>query len=380
MGNKKICFISHNATRSGAPIVLYNLVKWIKEHTQQEAQVWFIEGGEMLKDFETVCKVVLLEKKPRNSVQGFLHRGIKKITGDDLQLKSKLSKLRTFDLVVFNTVASFKILHLIKKTKSVRFAAWLHEQSYSIERWYMSLFTHEALSVMDEFIVVSSYIKDYLIDSYKINESIITILPPFIDTAQLSTIKREIENQTAKEDGSFFVGACGMQLWLKGPDLFLAVAASVKNKYPGIPIKFIWVGAESEMTSGIKYEIVKKELQDTVEFVGAKKNVIEYFQYFDLFLLTSREDSFPLVVMEACLLGKPVICFEGIGDITKIVRLIPANVAPYGDTDAIAERVLKYYNDKAMINKDGNILKAEVGQYDTQRIAPAMYEKLTRLL
>jgi glycosyltransferase involved in cell wall biosynthesis len=94
------------------------------------------------------------------------------------------------------------------------------------------------------------------------------------------------------------------------------------------------------------------------------------FREFDILLLPSREDPFPLVCLEAGLLGKPVICFEKAGGIPELLEDGGGRVVPYLDIDAMAEAV-KFYHDHPEIRQaDGNRLKEKAAQYDTRVLAP----------
>jgi glycosyltransferase involved in cell wall biosynthesis len=79
---------------------------------------------------------------------------------------------------------------------------------------------------------------------------------------------------------------------------------------PANRIKFVWVGYQSaEEYAQAVYEAEKLGLEKTVIFTGLKESPQDYYQLFDLFLLSSREDPFPLAALEAAALGKPLFCF-----------------------------------------------------------------------
>jgi glycosyltransferase involved in cell wall biosynthesis len=58
-----------------------------------------------------------------------------------------------------------------------------------------------------------------------------------------------------------------------------------------------------------------------------------------VFALVSREDPFPLVMLEAAFAGKPVVCFEGAGGAPEFVEPDAGFVVPYLDVGAMADRV-----------------------------------------
>jgi glycosyltransferase involved in cell wall biosynthesis len=66
----------------------------------------------------------------------------------------------------------------------------------------------------------------------------------------------------------------------------------------------------------------------------------EYFLAGDLFLLTSREDPFPLVALEAADCGLPVLCFDGAGAMPGFVQGDAGYVIAFEDVQAMAEKVV----------------------------------------
>lgn len=370
---KKICFISHNATRTGAPIVLYNLVKWIKENKQDEVEVWFLEAGEMLDDFKAICSCRVLQQKNTSRFTGLFKKISQKILGADFSLRRQLKGLYKFEVVCFNTIASLKAVPLLAKEKQTSWIAYLHEQPFSINKYYADYCTAEILNRIDQFIVVSGKTATFLTHDFFIAKEKIKLLPPFIDVGKLLA-QVELHKEIKHKD-EFVIGACGLQDWRKGPDLFLQLAFYFKKKYPKVNVNFRWVGAPSGMTKELKYELQQMDLQANVEFTGATSEVFKMFNNFDLFVLTSREDPFPLVVMEACALQKPVICFSGVGDITNLVGVIPKNVVPYTDVEVMAERILFYYENRTDILKDGQLLSGKIADFDISKAAPLVYNE-----
>jgi len=55
--SKKILFVSHEATRTGAPMILIHLLTWIKSNTDLKFNILLLKGGELSSDFENLSKV-----------------------------------------------------------------------------------------------------------------------------------------------------------------------------------------------------------------------------------------------------------------------------------------------------------------------------------
>ena len=62
----------------------------------------------------------------------------------------------------------------------------------------------------------------------------------------------------------------------------------------------------------------------------------------DLFLLTSQREGFPNVLLEANLLGLPIVAFASLGGITEIVEEgVNGFLAPYHDCKTLAKKIQK---------------------------------------
>ena len=60
----------------------------------------------------------------------------------------------------------------------------------------------------------------------------------------------------------------------------------------------------------------------------------------DIFLLTSREDPFPLAAIDAGILGMPIFCFDKATGIAEVVD--SSFVVPYLDVEEMANRILAF--------------------------------------
>ncbi|GAA4760884.1 hypothetical protein GCM10023350_54020 [Nocardioides endophyticus] len=133
--------------------------------------------------------------------------------------------------------------------------------------------------------------------------------------------------------GEVVVGCCGSVEHRKGVDLWLRAAREVLAELPDASVRFVWVGDGPVPTA---------QLDSRIRFAGPSDNPYPAMASFDIATLPSRDDPFPLVVLESMLLGVPVVAFgvggvpDQIGDAGVVVR--PGDVA--GLADAIRRLVL----------------------------------------
>ena len=136
-------------------------------------------------------------------------------------------------------------------------------------------------------------------------------------------------------EANLFVG-CGLVGEKKGVDLFLDIATQVIAQ--GLEAKFVWIGSfgEEQFTQvAIAQEIARRGLEKNVFFTGAMADPTEIIAKASAFLLTSRDDPMPKVLMEALALGKSCIAFE-VGGVPELLGRFGTVVAPE-DTEAFAQ-------------------------------------------
>jgi hypothetical protein len=96
----------------------------------------------------------------------------------------------------------------------------------------------------------------------------------------------------------------------------------------------------------------KAKASGSFHVVGYRNDVNAFFSAADAFTLTSREDPFPTVALEALAAGVPVVAFDGCGGIPELLKENALGyVVPYCDVPAMAaelERVLARAIDKGM--------------------------------
>ena len=120
------------------------------------------------------------------------------------------------------------------------------------------------------------------------------------------------------------------------------------------------MGGDRETYREAQIDIVRLGLQDVCQFVPAVDNPGAYFEALDLFALTSREDPFPVVMLEAAACGLPIVCFAESGGATELVEDDAGIIVPYLDVPAMAQACVDLMNNKEMCTLFGNQAKAKV--------------------
>jgi glycosyltransferase involved in cell wall biosynthesis len=142
------------------------------------------------------------------------------------------------------------------------------------------------------------------------DKKVVSCLPSVPDYDRVRRLAAD-DPVTLNQSGAV-VGACGSANHTKGVDLWLDLVARVAAALQDMTIRFVWVGGDRP--AEFEPWAARTGLGEQVTFTGAVDNPYRWMSAFDVFTLTSRSDPFPLVVLEAMSLGKPVVAFA-VGDV-----------------------------------------------------------------
>jgi glycosyltransferase involved in cell wall biosynthesis len=365
-----ILIVSRDASRTGAPILLLNSLKWIKKNSGLKFVLLFSEGGELLPDFKLIGDVhlwsdVVTGGFKNNKNRYLLFRILKRIFGFSEKLIckfyfSKLKKQYNIRLIFSNTSTNGSIISYLKNFISSKIIVYVHEGDRILENFNNQGFVSYSLNTADRILTVSSSVKETLTKKYSIRGKI-EVIPGGIDTGYSFKVNsRSLLKQEKITDNSVILMSCGWLDLNKGADFFIQIARilTLKNE----KIHFIWLGGDSNdpIYKYLEYDIKKMNLSQRVTLLPSRDNAIDYINMADIFLMLSREESFSLVTIEAGLAHKPVLCFEDSGGPIEIVDNDPRFIVPYADINKMSERI------EYLINNENERLN--MGKFLYQRV------------
>jgi glycosyltransferase involved in cell wall biosynthesis len=210
------------------------------------------------------------------------------------------------DLVYVNSIAG---LLAAKRLQLPQVPVLLHVHELDSFLYPFSQHAPELLrDLPDRYVAVSQAVATALIERYGIPAEKVVVIPAFVEEFPLPPAR------PPAEDTRLVVGGAGVVSWVKGPELWLLMAAEVKRQLGAAHVRFVWVGIPDGEAGWQFGEMARKlGLAEDVEMVRFTDCPLDYYAAFDIFAMTSWQDSFPLVVLETMLLEKPVVCFGGSG-------------------------------------------------------------------
>ena len=162
----------------------------------------------------------------------------------------------------------------------------------------------------------------------------------------------------------------------------MMVAQQVIQHFGERPVYFVWVGMreDSEWYEVQRFDAERMGLSERIVHVGLTSEVFQYLSQFEVFTLTSREDPYPLVVLETALAERPIVCFEKSGGAPELVEEDAGFVVPYLDVAAMSKAVITLIENPDLRRQQGKRGKEKVlERHATDASVAKVVETIRRL-
>jgi glycosyltransferase involved in cell wall biosynthesis len=360
---KKILFVSHDANRAGAQILLLRFLKKLSQSADFQFHVLLKHGGPLASSFAELAPTFYAHRPAPRRNRSWKHLFRRRTA--TVSLPTPLLS-ESYDLVVSNTVTNGELLPELSAL-GCPVVTYAHELEIGISMYTTPEAFASTLRHSDFFMACSRVQRERYIANYRLDPARIDYLPSLLpeetaDTARLLGQSAVLRQRLGLPTDALLVGCMGTFDWRKGIDVFGQLARLLPASVADRPVVFAWVGGRHEQ---VEYKTVAEDvrrlgLRNRVLFVENQLNPLEYMACFDVFALPSREEPYPLVVLEAALLEKPVVCFDQSGGARELVQDDAGVVCPYLDVECMARELTRLLADEP--------LRRRMGQTGRQRV------------
>jgi len=386
MSSPEVLFVSHDAGRTGAPLVLLNFQRWLKKHTDLKITTILRRSGPLEPEFAALGETFLIQVARWERI--LRERGASRLASK-VGSNKRLAALRDrpHQLIYSNTITNGDVLRILARP-GLPVITHVHELNYWINRsgpdnW------RDVCRHTTKFVAVSEAVSRNLQQYHQIPSDRIEVVHEFIPVDGQITNNHEMDRGCAMRErlaipaNAFVVGGSGYETWRKGKDLFVQLAALLRRRSPSRPFIFVWVGAQGdeEERRQLQHDIEMAGIGDIFRWTGEVSNPLDYFACLDSFALVSREDPFPLVCLEAALMEKPIVCFAGAGGTAELIEQDSGFVVPYLDLNIMADKLLLLAEDEELQRRMGACGAAKVRErFSLEVMAPRLHRVIDSML
>lgn len=352
----KILFLSHEISRTGAPLYLYHLLKWMKQRKPNLEFDLLVEEQkhkELYNDFSSICKVTIYKKL------GFYKR-----------LKLIRRSIPEYELIYANSIASSSLLEKISKGINSPVICHVHESSDVMNNRRIDSM-EKIIKTADYYVAVSKSVYEG-IKGFGIEQEKIRLIHNFL--IPFTTIKNyHTRKQLNIPNDAFVVGTLTANADCnKAPKRAIEVAKMITNKN----IYFVFSGLDknNRKHSLIRSDLSEHGLEKNFIFINPVDNPIDYIKMFDMYFISSIVESFSLTMLEAGAMKTPVLSFddnEGPCDIlhNDVTGLL------VGSTKEAAEVIERSVTDTARLERISDNFYREIRRhFEINHIGEKVYD------
>lgn len=348
---KRVLALTNSVDRSGAPIALLRLMRWCVERDVAEPTFIAREGGELLDEFRSVAPTYRLSQGRENTLQRILAPlpgGRAAATGGRSLVARWLRRLcrqRRIELIYANTATHYRVISALESLR-LPVVTHVHELDQRLKQEGVADELEPLIARSQSLLAVSNAVREMLI-RHGADERRILVVPASVESTQplADDERRRLRREVLQvDDDAIVVAACGSPTLIKGTDVFFRVAQTALARRDGNgDLAFRWIGAPpgNEAAQYLESDARKLGIGEQVRTTPVVEHADRVLGAADICLSPSREDSNPLVALEAAATGRPVVCFRGAGGAEELVDAGGGVGVPYLDTDAMAEAVVR---------------------------------------
>lgn len=232
---------------------------------------------------------------------------------------------------------------------------------------FLALFTHQLLAV-------GKKVQDDLIAAGIGNTKKFSVMPPGLQLVHVPS-KSDARKELGLDQNEIYCAFIGRITQIKRPDLFLDVVSKVRNS--GTKVHFIVAGA-GELLQECQDRVAAEDL--AVTFLGWREDIEVVLAAADFVILTSDNEGTPLSLIQAGMVGIPVVA-TNVGSTNEIVVDGKTGLLTDLSVDQLASAVTKVATDSDLRAQMGAAGKEyTMARYGVARLVKDHQDLYLRLL
>lgn len=328
---RKVLVVTHDAHRHGAQLLALSIARSLRRDFGCEVHILVCGEGELKDEYAregVVHDIHGLGPESRQKLIAGLHeRGVHE--------------------AICNTSVVGEVVEMLASV-GIRCVSLVHEMPGIIKAYRLEPAIAKIALHAERVVFPASIVRDAFVGLQPTDADKLLVRPqglyqhnPFI--GDIERIRAKVREDLGLAAGVRLVLGVGYADRRKGIDLFARVAERIGQVRDDV--RFVWVGnrdrsgdAQTELDPVVDPVVEAGYLLMPGQLAPEKAQA--FYAASDLYLLTSREDPFPSVVMEAMNAGLAVVGFEGGGGYAELIEDGMGVLVPMEDVATMAAAVL----------------------------------------
>ena len=388
--------MSHEASRTGAVLALLRQARWLVDERLVDPCFLIrtpggLFGADVLERFEALGPTRLVSPRTEHLRRALRIRLGRRVSHalDVLFALRMWIEYRDVSLVWLNTVMNGPIHFDLALLRAPR-VCHIHELRRFLKAFLPPHWMTAALDDVDIWAAVGEDVAKMLESDYHVSPDCVTILPGIADLDRRAVAgcdrRAETQSQSARVEvtpggvaAKFKIAAVGPPGTRKGSDMFVATAIELVRRGYGSRVAMTWLGGTEGTIDfdDLAEDVLAAGLSEIVSVEPTRPDMTAFYSDLDLLLIPSRQESFPLVMLEAALLRVPFVTFHGSGGSDTFASWGAGRRVPYLDSTAMAAEVVALVEDRDELGRLGEAAHVLVKERFS---ADAIGERCRRIL
>lgn len=336
----RLVLVGHDAFAAGAQQILLEIGRCLADETGMALEFVLLDGGRLEQDYRAVA--------PTHLAAGASEAGLAALARSFAE--------RGFTAALVNTVAASRAVPLFEAA-GIATVQLVHELPGIIRERHLGAAARAALTAARRVVFPAAPVRDAVLAEVGLpGDHRMLVRPQGLyrpiepDPVGAARIRAALGlGPTAR-----LVLGIGYADLRKGFDYFLHLGDLMGAQHPGEEVHLCWLGdMDPAIRTGLSDAIAAAEAAGRFHLPGRREDVGAFLNAADALLLTSREDSFPSVVLEGLAAGLPSIAFSASGGIPDLLRENGlGRVVPAGDVPAMAEALVEILGEETRESRD----------------------------
>jgi len=378
---KKVLFVIPNLSGGGAERVLHTLLKNMNKKSF-DISCMFYDSDHAFTLPEDVKYYTLNEPGTDNFFVKLI-KIIKRITKlTHFILKNEPDVIVSFmNTVNFVCIISNFIANILSQKKSSlivtehnTLSIRLKKKKSKVYKFIIKILVNFLYKFSDKIVAVSRGVKQDLAVNFGVNRKKITVINNPVDLEQIKIASQKKNELSKKLNYIINIGALTEQ---KNQFTLLKAFSIILQKLNSTKIRLLILG-KGPLEHELKETAKKLKIESYVEFKGFVQNPYAYLKDSKVFILSSKFEGFPVVLLEALACQVPIVSTNCKSGPSEIIRHgFNGFLVPVGDEHAIAHFTIQLLKDNALYERIKENVRQTVANYRVDKIIKT-YEELLK--